>query len=158
VGYAEVEDARSGRGEDDVLRLDVAVDDAGRVDGGEGLGGAGREGVQGAAGEGPVLGQVLAEGGTRSVRGRQPGCRGLGVGGQQGYEAGALHTGGELHLAAEPGPELRVLGLRGVDHLDGDPQPLGGEAGVDGTHAAGAESRPTIRYGPIQEGSPGWAG
>ncbi len=140
AGDPEVEDARAGWSEDDVLRLHVPVDDAGFVDGRQCLGRARREGVQGAAGQGAVVGQVLVESRARSVGGRQPGRVGFRVGGEQRHEARPLHARGQLHLAPEPGPELRVFGLCRVDHLDSDPEPVGGETGMDGPHAAGAKA------------------
>lgn len=129
MGDPEVQDARPGGSEDDVLRFDIPVDDVGGVDGGEGPGGARGEGVQGAAGKGAVHGQVLFEGEARGVGGGQPRGFGIGVGRKEGDEARSLDAGGELHLAAEAGPELGVLGVCGVDDLDRDAQPGRIEAG-----------------------------
>ncbi len=98
------------------------MDDTGGVDGREGLGGASGEGVEGTAGERTVGGQVLVEGRAWDVGRGQPRGLGVRVGREQGYEARSLDAGGKLDLTAKAGAELGVLGLRGVDDLDGDPQ------------------------------------
>lgn len=45
-----------------------------------------------------------------------------------------------MDLSVKAGPELRVLGLRGVDHLHRDTETRRVEAAVDGAHAARAET------------------
>ncbi|MBB4984703.1 hypothetical protein GGE06_005649 [Streptomyces sp. SFB5A] len=140
MGDAEVEDAGAGRGEDDVLRFDVPMDDPRRMDGREGLGGAGGEGEQSGAGEGAVRCEVLVEGETWSVGGGQPWGVRVRIGREEGYETRSLDAGGELDLAAETGAELRVIGLSGMDDLDRDPEACGVQAGVNGAHAARAEA------------------
>lgn len=129
----------SGR-EDDVLWLDVPVDHTGGVDGRQRLGGTGSEGIEAAVRERAVGGQMLVQGGARGIGRGQPRGIGLRVGREERCEARALDAGGELYFAAEPGPELRVLCLRGVDHFDGDPQSVGGESGMDGAHAPRAQT------------------
>lgn len=93
-----------------------------------------------AADERAVSGEVPVQGRAGYVLRRQPRACGLGIGGQQGHQAGPLHTGGQGDLAAEPCPELRILRQRLVDRLDRDPRSPGVEGGVDDAHAAAAEA------------------
>lgn len=137
---AEVQDAGAGRGEDDVLWFHIPVDDAGIVDGGEGLGGTSGEGVEGAAGERAMGGEMLIESEPGSVGGGPPGALGIRVCCEEGHEAWPLHSGGQLDLSAKAGPELRVLGVRGVNHLHRDTEAGWIETGVNGAHAARAET------------------
>lgn len=51
-----------------------------------------------------------------------------------------MHARGELDLSAKAGPEFMVLGLCGVDHLHSDTEAGWIETGVDGAHAARAET------------------
>lgn len=135
MGDAEVQNPGAARGQDDVLRLDVPVDDAGGMNGRESLGRTGGKGVQGSTGERTVRGNVPIEGEPRGIGGGQPRRRGFDVGRDQGYEARALDTGGELHFPTETSPELRVVRLSGVNDLDRDPETGVVEAGVHRAHA-----------------------
>ncbi|GHA77388.1 hypothetical protein GCM10010305_20400 [Streptomyces termitum] len=51
-----------------------------------------------------------------------------------------MHARGELDFSAKAGPELRILGLCGVDRLHSDTEAGWIETGVDGAHAARAET------------------
>ncbi len=147
LGHAEVEhldDARAllALGEEDVGRLDVAVEDAGLVRLGHAdarLGGDAQRHVrpQGAQAPEHVL-QVLAD----EVLQHHVGARGLGI--DAGVEAAGDVLGvdgpGRLRLALEAGQHGDAVGQVLVDDLDGDhaaaARVLGG---VDRAHATGAE-------------------
>ncbi|NML51561.1 hypothetical protein HHL19_15955 [Streptomyces sp. R302] len=94
----EVRDSGASRGEDDVLRVRIPVDDSGGVDRGE----------------------MPVEGEPGRLGGGQPGVLGIRVCCEEGDEAGPVYAGGKLDLSAKAGPEFIVLGLCGVDHLHGD--------------------------------------
>jgi hypothetical protein len=87
-----------------------------------------------------MFGQVLVEGRARGVLGRQPWGAGLGIGGQKRYQTRALYPGGELYLSAEPGPELRILGVSCTDDLNRDSCARGVDSGMDRSHRARAET------------------
>lgn len=74
------------------------------------------------------------------VGGGEPRRRRVRIGGEQRNEVRPADTGGQRHLTPEPCPELSVLGVLGVNHLDRHPHSVGGDSGVDGAHDSGAEA------------------
>ncbi len=138
---AEVDDARPVHGDQDVGRLEVAVDQAGLVHGLQGEGEAVGEGADRRLGQRPeVLGHDGGQVGARYVPGRHPRHLGLGVGVQDVGGPGAAHPPGGGHLAGEPPAELGVLGMFGLDDLDRDRAAQVGAAQVDQAHSARAEA------------------
>ncbi len=94
----------------------------------------------GARGERSVAREVPVEGGPWGVCSGQPRRIGIRIGGEQRYEKRSLHTRGELNLAAEPGPELGILGLRGMNDLHRDTEAGGIETGMNCPHTTRAET------------------
>src|SRR4029453_17071105 len=110
---------QDGWGEQDVARLDVAVDQAAGVGGVEGPGPLvedreGSAGVQGALG----LKDPAQVGGMDVAHGEiQPAS--VLAGAVDGDDVGVVDGGGDPHLAEEPGPEVRVAGQGGREQLEG---------------------------------------
>lgn len=83
---------------------------------------------------------MLGQGEAGGVGGGKPRRVGVGIRREQRQQERALHPCGEAHLTAEPGAELRIVGLNGMDHLYGDSFPAVPHCGVHGSHTARAES------------------
>jgi hypothetical protein len=133
---AEVDDLRPGRGEQHVGGLQVPVHDPGRVDRGQRLGEPGGQAVQHLGVERAARVDVLGQRGAVGVLGDQERLRRLGVGLDHPDRAHALDPGQRGHLAAEPGPELRVVGQFRAQHLDRDRLAAPGLGQVDDAHPA----------------------
>ncbi|EFE83243.1 predicted protein [Streptomyces albidoflavus] len=140
-GDAEVDDARAVLDDQDVGRLEVAVDEPGAVDRLEGLGDAGGEPAHGGRGQRPALVHYFLQRGRRHVGGGEPGDGGAGVGVDDGggVEAGDGTRG--LDLAGEADPEQLVLGQLGADRLDRHPASRGRPGQIHQAHTAGPEPR-----------------
>ena len=136
---AEVDHPRPVVGKQHVVRLQVAVHQAGRVNRGERLRQAGRERQHRALSERALDCHRLTERRAGNVLGRQPEFLAIGV--------RVHHPGGELaadfprrvHLAAEPGAELGIFGQVGLDHLHRDPLAVRPLAEVHPAEAAVSE-------------------
>jgi hypothetical protein len=142
-------------GEQDVLGLDVAVDDAGVVGCAE-RGEHRLHDLQGLAGAEPaLLPHQVTQGPARHVLHRQEHGAVVGALVVDGDDVGVGQPGGRLGLADEPGHELLVLGQLRMHHLDGDravEPAVQGE--VDGGHAATRQPRldvvTTVEHAPDQ--------
>ncbi len=138
-GDAEVDDPRALTAEQHIGRLQVAVDDAGPVDGVQPFRQPCRQRQGRLRRERPVRLDRLLERQARQVGGGQPRHGRVGVGLQHGRGERAAHQLGVGDLAPEAGPEPFVAGVPLMDHLDGDRGPGGGAAEVDLAHATGPE-------------------
>lgn len=136
---AEVDDARARRRQHDVRRLEVAVDEARRVDVGEGVCEGGGEGAQGGFGERPVRLDGLVEGEARQELGGHPRSAALGPGAEDVRNSLAAYGLCGLCLADEPLGEVRVVGEFGLEHLDRGERPGAVLTDVHLPHAALAE-------------------
>lgn len=136
---AEVDDSGAVEGEQDVGRLEVAVDEPGTVDRGQRLGQAAAEHAQGGLGHGPVGVQGVGEGGAGDVRGGQPGLGPLGVGVDDRRGEGTGDRTGGVHLGLEAAAEIGVGGQFGTYDLDGHRTATARCGEVDEAHAARAE-------------------
>ena len=136
LGDAEVDDAWAVRAEQDVGRLEVAVDEARGVDRDERLGESGGEPAYGGLGQGAVLGDRLLQAGAGDVLRREPGPVGVGVGVDDRGGPEPADRAGHLDLAAEALAEIRVVGQLGPRHLHRDRPPARRESEVDGAHGA----------------------
>ncbi len=151
---AEVDDSGPVEGEQDVGRLEVAVDQSRAVDGGQRLGQARAEHPQGGLGHGPVCLDGVGERRPGDVRGGQPGLRPLGVGVHDGRGEGAADRACRIHLRLEAPAEVGVGGQFGPYDLDGDGTAAGRCGQHDAAHAARAEFpdhsvRPDVRGGGV---------
>ncbi|GAA3104157.1 hypothetical protein GCM10017687_14370 [Streptomyces echinatus] len=113
---------------------------SGAVDVAQGLGEAGGEFAEPVRRERAVPADVGAEVLAGDVDGGHPGAGRVGVRVHHGGREGAADLAGGGHLAAEPDAELVVVGVLGVDDLDGEPAAGGGAGEVDHPHAAAAEA------------------
>ena len=97
-------------GDQDIARLDVAVDQPEVVGGGEGPGHLVRMARARPGSSRPSASRHRA--GRRRGRSAWPGTAGRGPRrpGRWGYDVGMVDGGGIRHLAQEPGPEVRVAG------------------------------------------------
>ncbi len=138
-GDAEVDDARSLGGQQDVRRLEVPVHDARLVHGDQALGEGGPDGGDLRRGQRSLLRDLVVQGGAGDVLGGEPRPVGLQVGGDEPGGAAASDPPRRGHLAREPGAELLVLGQVGPDHLQRDPLAAAVGAQIDDPHAARAE-------------------
>src|SRR5262249_36159206 len=139
AGDAEVDDARPGDRQDDVGRLEVAVDQASGVDGRQRGCDADGEALRRAGRQGTLAGDVGAQGRAVDVLGGQVGPVAVHAVAENGGGAKGRHAAGVVHLRLEPAAEGRVLGEFGPDQLDGGQVPVGASAEVDRAHAALAE-------------------
>lgn len=139
LGDAEVDDARAVVGHDDVARLEVAMDDPALVDGGQALGQRRPERTDAGFAERPAPVDGGGQGRTRNISRGHPGRFGVRV---RGHDRGGVEPpdrAGGGHLVAEPEPEVRVVGMPGVDDLDRHLSVTRRDAQVDPAHAAFAE-------------------
>ncbi len=142
LGESEVEQLDltgmgAGAGEHDVFRLDVAVEDAFVVRGGEGGGGFGGDAAELGLGDG--AGEPGAEGFALDVLHDEVDFAGVGEDVVDGGDAGMVERGGALALVEE----ALAVGFGGgaLGALDGDETAEGGVARAeDLAHAAGAEA------------------
>ncbi len=132
-------------GEEDVLRLEVAVQQTGLVHGAEPLRQQGAQTRRLHQGQRPVFGDERAQVGAGDVLHREPRWIGVGVRRDEGRDERAVHRLQAVDLEEEPGPALLVQHRR-LDHFDGDLEPRRGLTQVDPAHAAGTE--------PTHEGVP----
>lgn len=140
AGDPEVDESGPVHTEEDVAGFDVAVDEALLVHHSEGLGQGLAEDAYGAQREGAVGGDGLGEGGSGDEGGGEPRFGGVRVGAGDANGPRAVHLGGDLGLAAEPGPEVGLFGVLRADHLDRGERAVVGPAEVDDPHPAGAEA------------------
>jgi len=104
VRDAEVDQAGTGEFEEQVLRLDVAVDDALAVQLRERLQRAARDPAGGGPGQRPGAAYEFGHRGGGHVLGRHPGPRRVRVGVEDARGAYALGAPGDFHLAREAPP------------------------------------------------------
>jgi hypothetical protein len=138
AGDAEVDDAGAVGAHQDVLRLEVAVHDAGAVDGGERGHRADRQPVQVGAGPGALAGHELAQRRAGDVLADDVGPVAVHVGRQHLGRAEAGDTLEERELADEAGAGVGAGQHRGVQELDRD-LVVPGPAEVHHALAAGAQ-------------------
>lgn len=119
AGDAEVDQARTVHGEQDVGGLDVTVDEPGRVHLAERHGEHPAEDPYAPGGQRTMPYDGLPERGSGHEDGGQPGLHRVRVGPGDGDRPGAGHPAGGLDLAAEAGAEVRLVGVLGLDDLDG---------------------------------------
>ncbi len=136
---AEVDEARSVGRQQDVGRLQVAVDQARRVDVLEGGGEAGGQRADRALRQRSVGGDHVRQVGPEDVRGGQPRQRRVRVGVHDGRGEPAGDRPRDLDLVPEAGPEVAVRREVGADHLHGDSAAAGRPGEVDASHATGAQ-------------------
>jgi hypothetical protein len=135
----EVDDGRAVRRHQHVSRLEVAVDDAGGVDGLQGGGDARHQAQGGGRRQWPAVGHGAGERLARDVLGGQPRHGAVGVAVDDGDHVTPAHAPGGAHLLLEPPPELRVLGEVVVDRLEGDRQPAARGGEIHRPHPARAQ-------------------
>jgi len=138
-GDAEVDDARSVVGQQDVGGLEVAVHQPRPVDGLQRLGQPGGQDAQRVLRQRPLLGEHRRQRRPRDVGGDQPGRVAVGVGVDDGSGVEAADPPGRLDLGGEPLPELRIGRQLRPHHLDRHRPAAGGAPQVDLAHAAAAE-------------------
>ena len=126
--------------EQDVAGLEVTVDDAGGVDGGEGPGDPGRERDQAPAGQRSAAGDRAVKGGAVDVLGGEPGPGAGRVGVEDPRHLRAVHAAGGVDLAPEAGGEGRVAGELWPQRLDRGQTAAAVPAQEDHAHAALAEA------------------
>ncbi|BBJ42149.1 hypothetical protein SSPO_048670 [Streptomyces antimycoticus] len=114
---AEVDDARTVDGDQDVGGFEVAVDQTGVVDVAQGLCEAVGEDADGPLGQAARLGDDRVQGGTGDIAGGDPWSGGLGVGVQHRRGPRAPDPLRGPHLLFEPPPEFGLLGELGLDEL-----------------------------------------
>lgn len=138
-GDAEVDDPRPVGGEQDVARLEVAVDHSRRVHRVQGAGDAGDELEGGGQGQRTVDVQGLVQGQPGYVCAGQPRLLAVRVVVEHRHEVVAADLLGGPDLLLEAVPELAVARVLTADHLecDGLVAPRAGQ--VHGTHAALAD-------------------
>ncbi len=139
AGDAEVDDARAVRGQDDVGGLEIAVDQAGGVDAGEGTREGGGQGAYGGFVEGPMGGDGLVEGGTGQELGSDPRPPALGLCPEDARHALVRHRLRRPGLAYEALREVLVVGELGPEHLDRCHPARAVLSGVDLAHTAFAD-------------------
>ena len=139
LGDAEIDDLGAVVAQDDVGGLEVAVHDPGCVNDGQRLGQAGGQAVHHVGPGRPVRGDVFGQRRSWHVVGGHEREGRVGLSLDHPHRAHALHPGQVGHLAAEPVPELRVIGQIGAEHLDRDEVAVAGRAEIDHAHPAGAE-------------------
>ncbi len=140
LGDAEVDHHRAVIGEQHVARLQVAVHDAGGVDGGQRLGRAVGEQAQARAGQRPAGADHRLQGRPGHVPGDDVGELAGHVGVQDlGHERAADPAHG-LDLAGQPEAGVDVLGGVGPQHLDGHQAALRVAGEVNHPHAAFPEA------------------
>ncbi len=140
AGDAEVDDARPARGEHDVGRLQVAVDQARGVDLAQGGGEGGGERADPVGAEGPVPAHGVVERGPGQELGGDPGP--VAVLAHRVQDAGHAGAGDGLRrvrLADEALGEVRVVRELRQQHLDRRGPAALVPPEVDLAHAAGAE-------------------
>ncbi len=94
---------------------------AGAVDVAERVGEPVGQQTDAALGQGPeIVADDLVQGGTGDVAGGDPRHRAFGVGVEHGGGPPAADAAGRGDFQREPPPEVRLLGERGPDRLDGD--------------------------------------
>jgi hypothetical protein len=163
----EVDDDRRAVEHEDVARLEVAVDDPDRVDGGDRLEQPDRELVQQRAGQRALSTDQRVQRLPRHVAHDHVRQLGVEVGVEHLRHPGVAHPQQRPHLPGEPGPGLGVRGDVRTDHLDGDGTVGGVQPEVHDTHAALADDAeqavaahgpprrhvrltgPTVRRGPL---------
>lgn len=138
-GDAEVDDAWPLRGQQDVRRLQVAVDDTGLVHGDEPLGEGGADGRDLGRAERALVVDLVVQRGSGHVLRREPGPVRFQIRGDQARGAAAPDPPRRRHLAREPRPELLILRQVRPDHLQRDPLATPVGAQIDNAHPARAE-------------------
>jgi hypothetical protein len=139
TGDAEVDDAWPVRGEHDVRRLEITVDEARRVDVGEGVGEGRGQGAQRGLGERAVRLDRLVQGETGEELAGDPRAGALGPRLQYGRDSPAAHGLCGPRLAHEAPAEIDVVGEFGPQHLDRGQGAVAALADVDLAHSAFAE-------------------
>ena len=139
AGDAEVDHPRTVVGQDDVRRLEIAVDEAAGVDRHQRLGQPARERLHptGRQRAGRVD-RLLQRRSGQVLRG-QPGMLRVRIGVDDRGRERTTDLPRRLDLAGEPGPEGRVTGQFVANHLHRDQPTTGRAREVDGTHRTTTE-------------------
>ena len=127
--------------------------DTGRVDVGQRLGQPRGQSGQPLGPNGPVASTEAASDGPAAYSVTRNGPLGIGAGLDHPDDALTPDPGQHGHLAAEPGPELGIVGQFGPDDLDRDQAAVLGHAEIDDAHAA----RPQPGGQPVAPDPPGIA-
>ena len=140
AGHPEVDDPRAIRRHQDIGRLEVAVYQAGQVNGLQRLRTAGREPEHARHRQRTAHPHQLAQRRGGHVGRRQPGHLGLGVGRDhsRGEHPADPACGGDL--PSEAGPEAGFLSQLDLDRLDRDQAACGGPAQVHLAHRPGPQT------------------
>ncbi|CAM5616201.1 putative protein OS=Streptomyces antimycoticus OX=68175 GN=SSPO_048670 PE=4 SV=1 [Streptomyces antimycoticus] len=137
---AEVDNARTVDGDEDVGRLEIAVDQPGAVDVAQREGQSVRQDPQRALGQRTeVLGDDAVQGRTADVAGGHPGHLGVGVGVEHGGGPLAADPCGRLHLPLEAAAEVGLSCEFGLYELHRYGAAAGGAGEIDPAHSALAE-------------------
>jgi hypothetical protein len=152
----EVDDARAVDRDEDVRRLEVAVDQLRRVDVLERVRETGREDPYGTLRQRPVVvPDDRFERGSRHIAGGDPGDRRLRVRVEDRRRPVPAHPTGREHLLPEARAELLLLGEFLAYELDRDRPPPVGTRQEHLPHAAGAEPRQqSVGADPLRIGRP----
>ena len=150
-GDAEVDHHRRVGGQQDVARLEVAVDDTGLVDRRERVGERHGQRDEPFTGHRAGLVDRLLQRRPVDERRRQPRHGGVGIGGEHPGRPRAADAAGGLDLAAEPGTERLVVARRpgGPHELEGGRPLLGVEGEEHHAHAALAEAADDLEPGDL---------
>jgi hypothetical protein len=136
TGEAEVDHFRPYRREQHVRRRQVAVHDAGGMDGAQRGGHAEREMFQVGGPQRAAPGDQLRQRRALDVLGDQVWLRSVGVGVEHGGRGEPADPAGAVGLPPEPGAELGPLRQLRPDHLDGDRGAVRRAAEEHGAHPA----------------------
>ncbi len=139
MGDAEVDEHGVAVDEQDVARLEVAVDDADLVQRSQRLGQTPPEAQQLLGREGAVLLDMGVERGPGDVAGDDVGLVAVEVGVEDRGHPGRAHPREGRDLAGEPGPGVLVVGDVGTQHLHRDGATALVEGEVDDAHPPFAE-------------------
>ena len=139
VRDAEVDEDRVAVLDEDVARLDVAVDDAARVDGADRLGDAAGEAEQVGRGQRAVVLDDLVEGRAGHVAGHDVGAGRHDVGVDDARDPRVADAREGVDLTGQALPGVGVVRDVGAQHLDRDGAAARVEGEVDDAHAALAD-------------------
>ena len=138
-GDTEVDDPRPLGGEQDVRRLEIAMDNPGLMHSHKPLGQRGPDGGDLGRTERPLVGDLVMQGRPGHVLSGEPRPISLKIRRDEPSGAPPTNPPSGRDLAREPRTELLVLRQIRPDHLQRDPLPLAVGAQIDDTHSARAE-------------------